>query len=171
MSGIPSQLGKLILDDICTKSKKLDNCCCQYTVWGLFREKIPVTIRNHIAQLEFNKDTFTQIFDIADQVYASNQVGEPAVAAVKVSSDETQEVAAINKNKGRNSSGKNQNQNQRNQNQNKNQNQSQSKPSRHATAKGADDKLCKIHFKFGVNATFCASPWKCPMKDTLSAPK
>ena len=42
---------------------------------------------------------------------------------------------------------------------------------RHATAKGADDKLCKIHYKWGENGSYCAAPWKCPMKDVYKSPQ
>ena len=50
----------------------------------------------------------------------------------------------------------------------------QAKPNsgpRHATAQGENDKLCKIHYRWGVNANFCAGPWKCPMKDIFKAPQ
>ena len=42
---------------------------------------------------------------------------------------------------------------------------------RHATAKGDNDKLCRIHYRWGENGTYCAAPWKCPMKNVFKAPQ
>ena len=55
-------------------------------------------------------------------------------------------------------------------------NQSQAQPSgnkgpRHATAKGDSEKLCRIHYKWGENGSYCAAPWKCPMKSVFKAPQ
>ena len=77
LTGKPSQLGELLLEDICTGEAKLDGCHCANIVWGMFREKIPIIIRNHIADMPFNKDTFEAIFDKADQVFDSNRGSEP----------------------------------------------------------------------------------------------
>ena len=176
MTGVPSQLGKALLNDLCDKPKKLAGCCCSKIVWGMFREQLPVTVRNHVAELTFDKDTYTKVFDKADQVYASNQGGDPtnvgrSVAAASITT--SPEVAAMSvknrSNKGQ-SQGKNQSQGQAKNQFQTVQNQSQTQRKKHPTAKGDDDKLCKIHFKFGVNATFCASPWKCPMKEILKTP-
>ena len=73
MTGKPSQLGKALLDDLCKKSKKLDGCCCVDIIWGMYREQLPITVRNHIAELSFNKNTYKQVFTTSDKVHASNQ--------------------------------------------------------------------------------------------------
>ena len=189
MSGKPSQLGKQLINDLCKKSKKLDGCCCADIVWGMYRENLPVTIRNHIAEASFNKDTFHQIFATSDKVFDSNQSAQPvrgaAIAAVHPPQTPTDpnEVAAIAKPR-RNKNNRNQGGN-RNSNSRPPQNTSTStsssstsssstsgnKGTRHATAKGDSDKLCKIHFRWGENGSYCAAPWKCPMKNVYKAPQ
>ena len=59
LSGKPSQLGKLLIEDLCPSDVKLNGCHCDKIVWGMFREKIPIVIRNHIADMPFNKDLGT----------------------------------------------------------------------------------------------------------------
>ena len=194
--GKPSQLGKKLIDDICKKDKKLDGCCCGNIVWAMFREQLPVVIRNHISEMKFSKDTYRAIFAKADQVWASNQAAEPtpsrsvaAVTAPAPAAEGSSDVAAVSfKNKGKN---KNKNQNRPNQGQQNSQNRQvqgqagknkgqgqqnqgqnqggQAQKPRHPTAKG--ENLCRIHTKWGVNATFCAAPWQCPMKDQWTAPQ
>ena len=77
LSGKPSQLGKALINDLCKKDKKLDGCCCGDIIWGMFREKLPIVVRNHIAEMSFNKDTYKAIFTKADQVWDSNQSSVP----------------------------------------------------------------------------------------------
>ena len=178
----PSQLGKLLVEDLCPAEIKLDGCHCANTVWGMFREKIPIIIRNHIADMPFNKDTYETIFDKADQVWDSNRADEPLpnrqVAATTPASAQTvqkgQEVAAVqNKSNGgqknKNNKGQNKGQsnkgNQSGQNSQKDQGQSAPKP------KVNDDNLCRIHAKWKENATFCAAPWACRMKNVWKAPQ
>ena len=72
LTGKPSQLGKALLNDLCKKSKKLDGCCCAYIVWGMYRENLPVVVRNHVAEMHFNKDTYKDIFTTSDKVFDSN---------------------------------------------------------------------------------------------------
>ena len=179
-SGKPSQLGKKLIDDLCHQEKKLDGCCCGKIVWAMFRDQLPIVIRNHISEMAFSKDTYKAIFAKADQVWSSNQapeptaVARPTVAAVKAEAAPTAETAAVATKK--------------NKKPNRGQNTSRTpsatttttttttpatkpKGTRHPTAKGKDENLCKIHFSWGVNATYCAAPWKCPMKDTWKAPQ
>ena len=67
MTGKPSQLGKALVDDICKCDVKLSAKCCAGVVWGMYRDALPVIIRNHIAELPFNKDTYLQVFAKSDQ--------------------------------------------------------------------------------------------------------
>ena len=164
-------------EDICTGDIKLQGCHCDKIVWGMFREKIPIIVRNHIADMPFNKDTYETVFDKADQVWDSNRGAEPVVPTTAAVAVETSEVAAVksqyknNKNKNQQNN-KNQNKNGQNQNQggqngqNKNQNgQNTPKP------KVNEDNLCRIHAKWKENATFCAAPWGCRMKNVYKAPQ
>ena len=145
-------------------------------------------IRNHIADLPFNKDTYIDVFNKADQVFDSNNGSEPvpsrpvsAIAASKPpkpSTTTTTEVAAIQRNQG-GQKGKNKNKNQGNNGgqQNKNQgssnsNQGSSNSSQGSSKKTAnDDGLCNMHAKWKENANFCSAPWKCRMKDVWKAPQ
>ena len=149
----------------------------------MFREKLPVVVRNHIAEMTFEQASYKKIFEKADKIYISNQGDQGrsgTVAAVTPASTTSEpEVSAISaKNKGKNKNQRNQggqtnknrgqNANQQTASQNSQAGQTQ-KAGRHPTAKG--ENLCKIHFKFGVNANFCVKPFQCPMKDTLAAPQ
>ena len=189
MTGRPSELGELLVEDICDCVPRLNCKCCARQVWGMFREALPVVIRNHIAQLTFSKDNYLQIFTICDQIYDSNRDSEPAgqVAAVITNQPQpsTPEVAATTTsargrgnrgrgNRGNRGGGQNQGQG-RGSNSNSTQNQTTPaeghKGPKHATAKGSNDKLCKIHYRWGENGSYCAAPWKCPMKDIYKAPQ
>ena len=177
----PSQLGHKLVEVLCPAEVKLTNCHCDRIIWGLFREKIPIVIRNHLADMPFNATTYEAIFDKADQIWDSNRSSEPtptrqvAAATVAPASAEQagQEVAAVQ----RNGQGKGKNQRNQNRGQNRgrgqsnsqnNQNQSQNKPEKKLIN---DDGHCKIHAKWKENATFCAAPWGCKMKNVYRAPQ
>ena len=118
MTGKPSQLGKLLVDDLCQKCDVKLAGCCANIVWAMFREALPVVVRNHIAEMTFDNTTYLKVFAKADQVFDSNQAGDPmankAPSATVASVDP--EVAALTaKNKG------SKNKNQQNGQQNKNQ--------------------------------------------------
>ena len=166
MTGKPSQLGKAIMGDICDCQLKC--ACCARVVWGMYREGLPVVVRNHIAEMKFTKETHKEVFTKSDQVFDSNRASEPPpkqVAAV-----ESKEVAAVqrsqksqkNKNKGQ--------QGQGNKSQNQNQNQGQ-KPKVDKTKLIDDDGLCRIHAKWKKEANFCAAPWGCKMKNVYKEPQ
>ena len=176
MTGKPSQLGKALINDICRCPIKLQSECCSQIIWGMYREALPVVIRNHIAEMEFNKNTYKQIFQKSDQVYDSNKSTQPVKGTVAaVSSHAGTEVAAAKPNR---FPPKNQKpQGNATTKPPKTEDTTSSKPStdkkgpRHATAKGENDKLCRIHYRWGVNGTYCAAPWKCPMKDIYKSPQ
>ena len=147
LTGKPSQLGKALINDLCKKDKKLDGCCCADIVWGMFRDALPIVVRNHIAELQFNKDTYKAIFTKADQVFDSNQATEPIqprqVAATSLPASQTagQEVAAIQK--GQNQSNKSKN----NKNQNRGQNRGNSQGSQNGLKLTITLSHCYAHFK------------------------
>ena len=182
LTGKPSQLGKQILDDLTGGDISCPNCA--KTVWAMFREQLPIVIRNHISQLKFTKDTYKEIFEKADQVWASNQAPEPNPRASVASVQEAEpEVSAVSRGRGLT---RGQRRGGRQAGRGGGRGGAPTPPNtvapsatastkpkgtRHATAKGKDEALCKIHFNWGVNATYCAAPWKCPMKDTWKAPQ
>ena len=174
LTGKPSQLGKLLVEDICPGDVKLDGCHCARQVWGMFREALPILIRNHIADMPFTADTYEAVFDKADQVFDSNQGTEPvthkSVAAV---SSNSSEVAALQKNKQQKNKGQYKGNNNGQSNNTGGQKaqtptSSSSKPSK---PKVNEDNLCRIHAKWKDNATFCAAPWACRMKNVWKAPQ
>ena len=179
MTGKPSELGNLLIEDLCPGDVKLDGCHCDRTVWGMFREALPIVIRNHIADMPFNKDTYEAIFDKADQVFDSNRGPEPLrqVAAVSASNSQAQsqpknEVAAVQKPKNQSQGQKNKNKNQQSGQSGKNKNQGQDGQGEKVSKPPVnEDKLCKIHAKWKENATFCAAPWACRMKNVWKAPQ
>ena len=181
LTGKPSQLGKAIMDDLTDGDISCNNCA--KTVWGMFRESLPIVVRNHVAEMSFTKDTYKEVFRKADQVWDSNRGSEPLPAqAVAAASTATHpEVAAVQRNQKNKNQRPNQNQNQ-NQNQgknprqnnqtqgnqnNKNPGQSETKPKKPVN----EDNLCKIHAKWKENATFCVAPWACCMKNIYKAPQ
>ena len=95
------------------------------------------------------------------------------VAAVVASQTVQGEVAAVQKNG--QTKNKNKNQQQKGQGQsgqggqgsqsNKNEQKPPKKPAIN------EDKLCRIHAKWKENATFCAAPWGCRMKNVYRAPQ
>ena len=158
----------------------MDGCCCKKIVWAMFRENLPVVIRNHIAEQTFDKDTYKQIFAMADKIHTSNQAAEPpalarpTVAAVKAEQAATANVAAVAPRKpqrNKNAGGGKPPKPQAASTATTPSTSSKPKGTRHATARGKDEDLCKIHFLWGVNGNYCAAPWKCPMKDVFKAPQ
>ena len=126
MTGLPSQLGYQIINDICKKPKKLDGCCCAAATLAIWSLQLPVSIRAHISDKEFTKETHKAVFEAADKVFMSARqvnVAAAAVAAVAAAPpglDETQsafeaqnqpQVAAVGKPPKKNKKNKNKNQN------------------------------------------------------------
>ena len=88
MTGLPSQLGYKIIDDICRKPTKLDGSCCAGAALALWCNQLPVSIRAHISNSVFTKETYRTVFEAADQVFLSSR--QVSVAAVRVAAlDET----------------------------------------------------------------------------------
>ena len=183
LTGAPSQLGKQLVELLCPAEVKLQGCHCDRIVWGMFREKIPILIRNHLADMKFNKDTYEAIFDKADMIWNSNRDSEPQQAAVSSSTSKNtgSEVAAVQKNNSQKNKNKNQNrQNQGGQGQKGNQVQGgqsgqpgQSGQNQNKSSKSPvnEESLCKMHAKWKDNANFCAAPWACKMKNVWRAPQ
>ena len=86
----------------------------------MFRDALLIVVRNHNAELSFNKDTYKTIFTTADQVFDSNQSSEPIqprqVAATSLPAYQAgQEGAAVQKS-GQSQFNKNKNKKNRGQN-------------------------------------------------------
>ena len=129
---------------------------------------MPINIRAHISNREFNHTTYKEVFEAADKVYlASKQV---SVAAMAVNLDETQaafnpenqpQVAAFGSNKGQ---GKNQQQGKGKGKKNKNRQggQSQDKPRGPRHSSSPPEACCDRHYRHGADAWYCVAPLTCP---------
>ena len=83
LSDRPSTLGKQLIEDICRCKPVLNSPCCANTIFGLFRRQMPTAVRNQLADKEFNKNTYNEIFSLADAVFQSNKPESgPQVSAV-----------------------------------------------------------------------------------------
>merc|ERR1711923_502325 len=81
MVGLPSQLGNQLVDDVCKKANKLNGCCCASAVEALWQLQLPVGVRAHVSNMEFNHTTFKTVFEAADKVFLSaKQVSVAAIA-------------------------------------------------------------------------------------------
>ena len=170
MTGLPSQLGHQIVQDICKKSKKLEGCCCDAATFALWSIQLPVNIRAHISNMTFNSTTYKDVFEQADKVYLSaKQISVAALAAQGGSGadlDETQaaftaqnqphEVAAI---KGQSSKKKNK------KNKNKNKGQTPRGP-RHSSS--PPESCCDRHYVHGPDAWYCLQPTTCPWANRIT---
>ena len=188
--GLPSQLGAQLIDDVCKKPKKFDNCCCAGHVHALWSQKLPVSIRAHISNMPFTQDTYKEVFQAADKVFlAAKSVSvaafatSPSVegAAAAVGLDETlpafqshnqQQVAAFGQS---NKKGQGQKNNKNNKGQggknNKGQGQSgRSRGQKHSSIPdNIADKMCDRHYRHGDSAWYCVAPLTCPWSSKVSA--
>ena len=190
MTGLPSQLGYQIINDICKKSTKLDGCCCEAAALALWSMNLPVNIRAHISNMTFTKDTYKTVFEAADQVFLSAK--QVTVAAITSSSsknlDETlpafteqnqPQVAAIGRGNGRgqgrggrgNRGGRGRG--NRGGSSSGQQGSASSKPRgpKHASVPdNLADRLCDRHYVHGDQAFYCLKPLSCPWVSRVIEP-
>ena len=178
MVGLPSQLGKQLVDDICTKHPKLRGCCCAKAVHALFTNQIPVNINQHISNMDFNADTYLQVFEAADRVYLSSKTVTSVAAlssgphpGLSIAEDEnsplnTAIAAVSSKPKKPKKPKKNKNQSSPAQPaQQNNQGQKGRKGPRHSS--NPPHSCCDVHFVHGDQSWFCGKPLSCPWKDRV----
>ena len=96
----PSSLLKLLVSDICKTN--LAGCCCATTVWGLFQNKIPLYLKNGLADEVLSSTSIQKIMDRADNFWAANQGDEQVseVTSENVDPTTSNEVAAIGRGRG-----------------------------------------------------------------------
>ena len=177
MVGLPSQLGNQIVDDVCKKADKLQGCCCAAAVEALWQLQLPVSVRAHVSNMEFDHTTFKAVFEAADKVFMSaKQVSVAAMHQVAAASlDETQpgffeqnlpQVAAFNKQQrggsGSAAGGGGGKPPKKNKN-NKNKGQGQGRGQKHSSVPDAQaSKMCDRHYRHGEAAWYCLAPDTCP---------
>ena len=167
---MPSQLGNQIVEDVCKKPAKLQGCCCSSAVEALWHLQLPVSIRAHVSNMDFNHATFKDVFEAADKVFMyAKQVSVAQLSVAAASLDETlpafstqnqpaAEVAAV-ATKNKNGVGKGSG---RGNKKNKNQNQ-RSRGQKHSSVPEAQaEKMCDRHYVHGDQAWYCLAPTSCP---------
>ena len=178
--GLPSQLGEQLVNDICDKPVKLSCGCCQKSVYTLWCIQLPVSVRSGISNLEFNQNTYKDVFQAADKVYLSTKTTEVnvgvAAMSVKGPASDQPEVAAVRSSnrggrntrggRGRNRGGAGgsasggQNRNTGSSQSTNGGGKSQGRGPRHAS--GPPSGCCDNHHTWGDQAWFCLTPLSCP---------
>ena len=178
MTGLPSQLGYQIINDVCKKTTKLSGCCCSGAVLAIWSMKLPVGVLAHISNMPFDKDTFKEVFESADKVHQSSQQVS-MVAAVNL--DETQpaftqqnqpQVAAVSGNRsgtrgGGQSRGNRGNRGARGTRGGTGSGASGTRGPRHSS--NPPDSCCDRHYRHGASAWYCVKPLTCPWKDKVAS--
>ena len=147
---------------------------------ALWHLQLPVNIRAHVSNMEFNHTTFKSVFEAADKVFLSAKQVSIAAVATPSGLDETlsafdphnqPQVAAFGK--GGSGTGKGGGKNKKNKN-NKNQDskpqgssETKSRGKRHAS--NPPDSVCSRHYKHGPEAWYCVAPTTCPWKDKVAS--
>ena len=194
--GLPSQLGQQLINDVCDKSPKLACGCCSKVIYTLWCLQLPDSVRSHISNMKFDKDTYPQVFQAADNVFLSTKRTEmsASVAAVVTSpveagSDEVAAVSARGRGRGgrrpfRGGRGNRGNRGGRGGGQssgtsagggnnnssggnNNNSGGNQSRGTRHSS--NPPSSCCDNHYRWGSDSWFCLAPLTCPWKDRVSA--
>ena len=193
LTGLPSQLGAQLVDDVCKKPKKFEGCCCPGHVLALWTQKLPVAVRAHVSNMPFTQATYKQVFEAADKVFLSSKqlsvaafgaaaAPPPDGAGVQVGLDETlpafqahnqQQVAAFGqggkKGQGQSKNKNNKNQNNKNKGQSQGQGQSGGRPRGQRHSSNPPDACCDRHYRHGASAWYCVAPLTCPWSTKVSA--
>ena len=198
MTGLPSQLGHQIINDICKKATKLEGCCCEGAAQALWSMSLTVNVRAHISNMAFTKDTYKAVFEAADQVFLSSKQVTVAAMAVGDSSGSAlneplpaftaqnqPQVAAIRGQRGGRGQGRggrgqrggggrggqnSQNQSQGGQNQSQRSSNNASGRSRGPRhSSNPPEACCDRHYRHGDQAFFCLAPLTCPWVSKIAA--
>ena len=190
LTGLPSQLARALVNDICTK--KLDCDCCPRVVEALWKRQLSSAVLAGIAHCTFSKDTFTAVTELADEIHSTQPGSAAAVQAMSVaavrsdtsqSADDTlpampypvPEVAAASRGGGwrggrgpRNRGGRGGN-NRGGGRGGGGGSQPKHSGTKHPDLPSGEWKGCSMHFKWGRSAHFCSEPGTCPWKDVFTA--
>ena len=178
LTGLPSQLGQTLINDICDKPVKLQGCCCAKAVYTLWSIQCPLQVRSQCANLDFNADTYHSVFEHADKVFMQTRTSEVSagVAAIstggKAAAAEPVQVAATTAVRGgraqRNRGGGNRGGGRGSAN-------TQSNSGTRSTERGPrhhsnpPTSCCDNHFRWGADCWFCLEPLSCPWASKIVA--
>ena len=172
LTGRPSDLARQLVNDICLND--FDCRCCPDMILALWKRHLPGTVRAGIAHCKFNKDTFDEVIQLADDIFASNA---PSASVAAVSLNETQpalpyptpEVAAVNRGgRGGRSRGSRGGRGNRGGGRGASSAPSGNRGSKHPDLPAGEWSGCSMHFKWGKSAHFCSEPATCPWKDIFT---
>ena len=183
-SGTPSNLAKLIIDDLCICASPLSSKCCQRTIWGMWIRELPVVIRQRFAGQTFNNSTYEGMLELADALYltmpsqSTSSVAAVSTAGASSTLDETLPALpyAVNAaSRGQNRGGRGQrgsqqastnsssgrgNRRGRGSN-NASRGGNRWPTTRHADLPAGNQEYCFNHHTHGRQAFFCSDPLTC----------
>ena len=166
-------MAKQLIDDLCTCDVPLQSECCQRVIWGLWSDKLPLACQQKLAGLDFNKDSYKQMLDLADSTFdtlpSASSTSAPVASVASASSlDDTQPaipyaVSAVRGGRGGRGSGRGgrggrggkSNKN------NKNQNSTEARWPTPRHADGPPSSACFNHHTYGRGAYHCTDPLTC----------
>ena len=162
----PSHFGRQIMSDICPEFKPLHGCHCAGTVLGIWRRGLPSIVRTSIADMAFDSATWQDVFDKADNVWASNAANTSVVAALAKGDAATEVAAATTKPPRRNNRGGGRG--GRGGGGGGAGRGGRTRGPRHAD--NPPNNACDVHWKWGKAAWHCADRHSCPWRD-FESPK
>ena len=172
----PSQLARKIMDLLCKNDPPLQNCCCEDTISGMWRRRLPDPVQQAIAGMPMGGGNLETVLQRADDVYATLGISNSPQVGANAAAAQDPQLAAFgkgsqNKQQKQNGPGQKKNQNQGGQKQNQNQNKNQNNTTKPRRGKrhedGPPDTACDRHWKYGKNCWYCVKPLKCPWKDYI----
>ena len=84
LTGKPSQLARVLIEDLC--SHELEGCCCTKFIYGLWHRQLPDSVRQAISDEDFSAANLDNICKIADSNFMSTRTpGSASVAALETS--------------------------------------------------------------------------------------
>ena len=104
MTGKPSAFGKKLIHTLCPSPQPFTSCHCARIVFGFWEAQLAPPIKTKLAGHKFNKDTYVNMFKLADEAWLANggSTNAPAVVAAVAESpnpptpDPQPQVAAFN---------------------------------------------------------------------------
>ena len=117
-TGRPSALGKKLVHALCPGTKPFTTCHCARIVYGFWIEQMSPQIKTKLAGQKFTKDTYKEMFKLADDAWEANggTPAQPAVIAAiaapppvqvqTTSSEDAPQVAAFRQQQGRGRGGR-----------------------------------------------------------------
>ena len=177
LTSTPSALMKKIVDIVCPTHPKLQSCCSASLVTGIWKSKLPQSVKAAIAGQSVKNNNFDNLLKLADAVYkATKQKTTPTVAATTPTGTgaEPAEAAALQRGQGRGQSnqrgrggGNQQNRGGGRGAGNTGGNGSQGGAGRGRSERHPDNppkECCSQHFRFGKTAWYCKKPFTCPWR-------